>query len=174
MEALLKTEKRRILQKGVYRKLRAAGVYTHTDPAYESSRRSEGLKDKHGESGETRLWLPGDPPVSGGPGDSSAGSASLNGIKTGSQQLSKGHRPGASASPAIAESSKEAVLFSLKNDRGEIIYRRDSFRRLLDNDSAKYHENGPKEVFEEFQKYSIKSQYLINNKLKGTKIAITD
>ena len=150
-------------------------MYTHTDPAYESSRPAAARStDPHGDHGAAQLWLPGDPPVGGGPGDPSAAAGSVNGIKTGSQELTNDHRHGTTASPSDAQSSKQAVLFRLKNDRGEIVYRRNSFRRLLDNDSAKYHENGPKEVFEEFQKYSIKSQYLINNKLKGTKIAITD
>ena len=65
------------------------------------------------------------------------------------------------------EDHPNSVIFTLSNGRGRIPYRRGSFKRLLNNDSAKYHENGQKEVFEEFQKYSIRSQYLINNKLKN-------
>ena len=65
------------------------------------------------------------------------------------------------------ENNPNYVIFALKNERGVIPYRRGSFKRLLDNDSAKYHENGQKEVFDEFQRYSIRSQYLINNKLKN-------
>lgn len=85
MEAQLKSEKRRVLQKTVYKKLKAAGVYTHTDPAFETSRRSgERAKDHHDHS-EARLWLPGDPPISSGPGDPSADGGSLNEVKTGSQ-----------------------------------------------------------------------------------------
>jgi len=48
-------------------------------------------------------------------------------------------------------------LIELKDKRGNLIYRQNSFKRLLKNDSLKYHEHGMKEVFEEFQKYSIKS-----------------
>ena len=63
-------------------------------------------------------------------------------------------------------------VMELKDNKGRLLYRRDSFKRLLNNDSLKYHENGMQEVFDEFQKYSIKSQYLINTKLKNTKINI--
>jgi hypothetical protein len=63
-------------------------------------------------------------------------------------------------------------VMELKDSKGRLLYRRDSFKRLLNNDSLKYHPNGMMEVFEEFQKYSIKSQYLINRKLKNTKINI--
>jgi len=48
-------------------------------------------------------------------------------------------------------------VMKLKDKRGTLIYRQDSFKRLLKNDSLKYHENGMQEVFDEFQKYSIKS-----------------
>ena len=48
-----------------------------------------------------------------------------------------------------------------------MLYRQDSFKRLLKNDSLKYHEGGLKEVFKEFKFYSIKSQYFINKKLQN-------
>jgi hypothetical protein len=38
----------------------------------------------------------------------------------------------------------------LKDNKGRLLYRRDSFKRLLNNDSLKYHENGMQEVFDEF------------------------
>ena len=41
-------------------------------------------------------------------------------------------------------------VFKLKDKNGVLLYRRDSFKRLLKNDSLKYHENGMKEVFDEF------------------------
>ena len=44
----------------------------------------------------------------------------------------------------------------------------------MKNDSLKYHENGMQEVFDEFQKYSIKSQYLINRKLKNVKVNVDE
>ena len=65
-------------------------------------------------------------------------------------------------------------MITVKDNKGTLTYRRGSFKRLLNNDSLKYHENGMQEVFDEFQKYSIKSQYLINRKLKNTKIMIED
>lgn len=37
----------------------------------------------------------------------------------------------------------------------QLLYRRNSFKRLLNNDSLKYFENGQQDVFDEFQKYSI-------------------
>ena len=149
MEAQLKTEKRKSLQKTVYKKLKAEGVYTHTDPAFETSRKSE-ERQNQADLAEGQLWLPGDPPIGRGTNDPWADPGSLTDVRTGSQELSSDRQPGGPASSTTAQSAKQAVLFRLKNDRGEILYRRDSFRRLLDNDSAKYHENGQKEVFEEF------------------------
>jgi len=59
----------------------------------------------------------------------------------------------------VEQQLKEGVndLMLLKDSRGQLMYRRDSFKRLLKNDSLKYHEGGMKEVFEEFKLYSIKS-----------------
>ena len=37
----------------------------------------------------------------------------------------------------------------------QLLYRRNSFKRLLNNDSLKYFENRQQDVFDEFQKYSI-------------------
>mmetsp|Transcript_15968 Transcript_15968/g.26926 ORF Transcript_15968/g.26926 Transcript_15968/m.26926 type:complete len:90 (-) Transcript_15968:62-331(-) len=65
-------------------------------------------------------------------------------------------------------------VMELKDKRGNLLFRRESFKGLLNNDSLKYHENGMKEVFAEFKKYSIKSQYLINRKLKNVKINLDD
>ena len=48
-------------------------------------------------------------------------------------------------------------VLELRDRRGMLLYRQNSFRRLLKNDSLKYHERGFTEVFQEFQKYSIKS-----------------
>ena len=105
--------------------------------------------------GPQKIWLPGDPWVEPKP------------------QLPENYKPSQylqNIGDKFDEDNPRGVMFSLKNDRGEVFYRKDSFRRLLDNDSAKYHDNGQKEVFEEFQKYSIRSQYLINNKLKSAKV----
>ena len=33
-------------------------------------------------------------------------------------------------------------VMELKDNKGRLLYRRDSFKRLLNNDSLKYHENG--------------------------------
>lgn len=33
-------------------------------------------------------------------------------------------------------------VIELKDNKGRLLYRRDSFKRLLKNDSLKYHENG--------------------------------
>ncbi len=63
-------------------------------------------------------------------------------------------------------------LMELRDKRGQLLYRKDSFKRLLKNDSLKYHERGMQEVFEEFKEYSIKSQYLINRKLKNSKMIV--
>lgn len=41
-------------------------------------------------------------------------------------------------------------VMKLKDKRGALLYRQDSFKRLLKNDSLKYHENGMQEVFDEF------------------------
>ena len=41
-------------------------------------------------------------------------------------------------------------VMELKDSKGRLLYRRDSFKRLLNNDSLKYHENGMQEVFDEF------------------------
>ena len=41
-------------------------------------------------------------------------------------------------------------VMELKDNKGRLLYRRDSFKRLLNNDSLKYHENGMQEVFDEF------------------------
>ena len=46
-------------------------------------------------------------------------------------------------------------IMELRDRKGKLFYRQDSFKRLLKNDSLKYHENGMQEVFDEFQKYSI-------------------
>ena len=48
-------------------------------------------------------------------------------------------------------------IMTLTDNRGQLLYRRGSFKRLLKNDSLKYFDNGMQEVFDEFQKYSIKS-----------------
>ena len=52
---------------------------------------------------------------------------------------------------------KNPDIIELKHKDGVVLFRKDSFKRLLNNDSLKYHENGMQEVFDEFQKYSIKS-----------------
>jgi hypothetical protein len=42
----------------------------------------------------------------------------------------------------------------LHDGEGKTIkFRRESFKRLLNNDSLKYHEKGMEEVFEEFRHY---------------------
>jgi hypothetical protein len=53
----------------------------------------------------------------------------------------------------------------LNNGRGDILYRKDSFRQLLKNDSLRHVDNGMKEVFDDIQKYSIVIETLINSKL---------
>ena len=56
------------------------------------------------------------------------------------------------ADAQILKNLNEGVedVMELKDNKGRLLYRRGSFKRLLNNDSLKYHENGMQEVLEEF------------------------
>jgi ribosomal protein L17 len=52
--------------------------------------------------------------------------------------------------PDLEKAEQDPEVFVLKGKDGVLIYRRDSFKKLMNNDSLKYHENGMREVYEEF------------------------
>ena len=41
-------------------------------------------------------------------------------------------------------------VMELEDNNGQLLYRKNSFKRLLKNDSLKYFDNGMQEVFDEF------------------------
>ena len=67
---------------------------------------------------------------------------------------------------------KNERILEFKDRKGRLNYRKESFKKLMDNDSVKYYEEGKEGIFREFRDNSIKSQFLCNKRLKGKKVVV--